>query len=144
MADKPAIVLVHGFWGGAAHWAKVTIELPGADSASCTRSRIRRRRWPTTPSAHAKWYEALVMAVTQKAPPASTFGDSVTAPAWRAKPAWYQVSTADRMGHPGNQRRMAQRMNARKVVEPDASRASLASQPRPVTDLIEEAASAAS
>ena len=21
--SKPAIVLVHGFWGGAAHWAKV-------------------------------------------------------------------------------------------------------------------------
>ncbi|MDN4015268.1 alpha/beta hydrolase, partial [Chryseobacterium gambrini] len=21
--EKPAIVLVHGFWGGAAHWAKV-------------------------------------------------------------------------------------------------------------------------
>ncbi|MFI5921995.1 esterase/lipase family protein [Streptomyces anulatus] len=27
MADKPAIVLVHGFWGGAAHWAKVITEL---------------------------------------------------------------------------------------------------------------------
>src|SRR5262249_29261983 len=23
MANKPAIVLVHGFWGGAAHWSKV-------------------------------------------------------------------------------------------------------------------------
>ena len=23
MANKPTIVLVHGFWGGAAHWAKV-------------------------------------------------------------------------------------------------------------------------
>ncbi|MFD7459252.1 alpha/beta fold hydrolase [Streptomyces sp. NPDC059868] len=67
--------------------------------------------------------EALVMAVTQKAPPASTFGDSVTAPAWRAKPAWYQVSTADRMIHPDDQRRMAQRMNARKVVDLDAGHA---------------------
>ena len=27
MSDKPAIVLVHGFWGGAAHWAKVILEL---------------------------------------------------------------------------------------------------------------------
>ncbi|VWD24775.1 hydrolase [Burkholderia lata] len=25
--SKPAIVLVHGFWGGAAHWAKVIVEL---------------------------------------------------------------------------------------------------------------------
>jgi len=25
--SKPAVVLVHGFWGGAAHWAKVLLEL---------------------------------------------------------------------------------------------------------------------
>jgi pimeloyl-ACP methyl ester carboxylesterase len=24
---KPAIILVHGFWGGAAHWAKVIPQL---------------------------------------------------------------------------------------------------------------------
>src|SRR5262249_16792026 len=29
MSDKPDIVLVHGFWGGAAHWAKVIVELKG-------------------------------------------------------------------------------------------------------------------
>ena len=27
MSDKPTIVLVHGFWGGAAHWSKVIVEL---------------------------------------------------------------------------------------------------------------------
>ncbi|KJZ33444.1 alpha/beta hydrolase [Pseudomonas fluorescens] len=27
MSDKPTIVLVHGFWGGAAHWNKVIAEL---------------------------------------------------------------------------------------------------------------------
>ena len=27
MSTKPNIVLVHGFWGGAAHWAKVIVEL---------------------------------------------------------------------------------------------------------------------
>ena len=27
MSTKPAIVLVHGFWGGAAHWSKVIVEL---------------------------------------------------------------------------------------------------------------------
>src|ERR1700733_11604154 len=25
--SQPAVVLVHGFWGGAAHWAKVIVEL---------------------------------------------------------------------------------------------------------------------
>ncbi|WP_327384081.1 alpha/beta hydrolase [Streptomyces sp. NBC_01207] len=84
--------------------------------------------------------EALVMAVTQKAPLGSTFGADVTAPAWKTKPTWYQVSTADRMIHPDNERRMVARMKPRKVIELDASHASLASQPAAVTDLIEEAA----
>jgi pimeloyl-ACP methyl ester carboxylesterase len=223
MADKPAIVLVHGFWGGAAHWAKVITELHRrgfgelhavenpltslADDAERTRKMVRQIEGPVLLVGHSyggavitemgdlpsvsglvyiaafapdagespgriseekppaafeniapdsdgylwvkqdKFHEsfaqdlpedeALVMAVTQKAPLASTFGDSVTAP------AWYQISTADRMIHPDNQRRMAQRMSARKVIELDAGHASLASQPQPVTDFIEDAASAA-
>ncbi|MFD7459251.1 MULTISPECIES: hypothetical protein [unclassified Streptomyces] len=77
MADKPAIVLVHGFWGGAAHWAKVITELHRrgfgelhavenpltslADDAERTRKMVRRiegsadwsssRRSPRTPTA---------------------------------------------------------------------------------------------
>ncbi|BEN98895.1 hypothetical protein SMQC11_21840 [Serratia marcescens] len=27
MSTKPTIVLVHGFWGGAAYWSKVILEL---------------------------------------------------------------------------------------------------------------------
>jgi pimeloyl-ACP methyl ester carboxylesterase len=77
------------------------------------------------------------MAATQKAPLASTFGDNVSTPAWRSKPSWYQVSTEDRMIHPDNERRMAQRMNPRKTVELPAGHDSLASRPREVTDLIE-------
>lgn len=50
--------------------------------------------------------EALVMAVTQKAPLGSTFGDTVTSPAWRVKPTWYQVSTRDRLIRPDTERRM--------------------------------------
>lgn len=49
------------------------------------------------------------MAVTQQAPLGSTFGDAVTAPAWKAKPTWYQVSTGDRMINLDNERRMAER-----------------------------------
>jgi pimeloyl-ACP methyl ester carboxylesterase len=84
--------------------------------------------------------EALVMAVTQKAPVGSTFGDTVTNPAWREKPTWYQVSTEDRMIHPDNERRMAERMSPRKTIELFASHASLASQASSVCDLIDEAA----
>ncbi|MGW4779055.1 alpha/beta hydrolase [Streptomyces filamentosus] len=223
MADKPTIVLVHGFWGGAAHWANVVVELHRrghdriravenpltslADDAERTRKMIGQADGPVVLVGHSYggaviteagdlpnvkalvhvaafapdagespgrlseemppaafeniapdsdgylWIrpekfresfaqdlgadEALVMAVTQKAPLGSTFGDAVTAPAWRAKPSWYQVSTEDRMIHPDNERRMAARMNPRKTIELDASHASLASRPREVCDLID-------
>ncbi|MEU3748394.1 MULTISPECIES: alpha/beta hydrolase [Streptomyces] len=223
MADKPAIVLVHGFWGGAAHWSKVIVELHRrgherlhavenpltslADDAERTRKMVKQVDGPVVLVGHSyggaviteagdlpnvtglvyiaafapdagespgqisqehppaafeniapdsdgylwikqdKFHEsfaqdltreeALVMAVTQKAPLASTFGDTVTAPAWRAKPTYYQVSAEDRMIHPDNGRRMAARMNPRKTVELDASHASLASRPSEVCDLIE-------
>ncbi|MFI6638668.1 alpha/beta hydrolase [Streptomyces sp. NPDC050504] len=226
MSDKPTVVLVHGFWGGAAHWSKVVVELHRrgftslravenpltslADDAERTRKMVKQVDGPVLlvghsyggaviteagdlpnvvglvyvaafapdagespgqlsqempPAAFANiapdsdgylWIaqdkfhesfaqdldadEALVMAVTQKAPLGSTFGDTVTAPAWRAKPSWYQVSAQDRMIHPDNERRMAQRMDPRKTVELDAGHASLASQPVAVTDLIEAAA----
>ncbi|MGX1811498.1 alpha/beta hydrolase [Nocardia sp. NPDC055321] len=228
MANKPTIVLVHGFWGGAAHWAKVIVELRArgytslfavenpltslADDAERTRKMVAQVQGPVLLVGHSyggaviteagdlpnvvglvyiaafapdagespgaiseqlppaaianlapdsdgylwiaqdKFAESfaqdlpedqtLVMAVTQKAPLASTFGDTVTAPAWKVKPTWYQVSTEDRMINPDNERRMAQRMNPRKIIELEASHASLASQPGAVADLIDEAATA--
>ena len=82
------------------------------------------------------------MAVTQKAPLSSTFGDRITAPAWKGKPCWYQVSSEDRMIHPENQKDMAGRMNPRRTVTLAASHASLASKPVEVSGLIDEAATA--
>jgi pimeloyl-ACP methyl ester carboxylesterase len=84
--------------------------------------------------------EAFVMAVTQKAPVGSTFGDSVSDPAWKKKPTWYQVSTSDRMIHPDSERQMAERMTPQSTIELDASHASLASQSTAIADLIAEAA----
>lgn len=84
--------------------------------------------------------DALVMAVTQKAPLASTFGDPVSDPAWRHKPSWYQLSTQDRMIAPANQERMSARMQPKKVLKLDASHASLASRAQEVAALIDEAA----
>ncbi|MET7663000.1 alpha/beta hydrolase [Streptomyces sp. NPDC005356] len=225
MADKPTVVLVHGFWGGAAHWAKVVVELHNrgfgslhavenpltslVDDAERTRKMVKQVDGPVILVGHSyggaviteagdlptvtglvyvaafapdagespgqisqelapaaienlapdsdgylwikqdKFHEsfcqdlpadeALVMAVTQKAPLASTFGDNVTAPAWRVKPTWYQVSTDDRMINPANERRMAERMNPRAVIELAAGHASLASQPTAIADLIETA-----
>lgn len=228
MSTKPTIILVHGFWGGAAHWAKVIVELKRrgyeslqavenpltslADDAERTRKMIKQVDGPVLLVGHSYggaviteagdlpnvvglvyvaafapdagenpgqisaehppaaienlapdsdgflWVaqdkfqesfcqdltedEALVMAVTQKAPLASTFGDNVTAPAWKTKPTWYQVSTQDRMIDPDNERRMAARMSPRKIVELDASHASLASHPEAICDLIDDATTA--
>jgi hypothetical protein len=86
--------------------------------------------------------EALVMAVTQKAPLASTFADNVTAPAWKKKPCWYQISSEDRMINPENEKKMSARMNPRKIVTLAASHASLASRAGEVSALIDEAATA--
>ncbi len=86
--------------------------------------------------------EAMVMAVTQKAPMGSTFADKMPEPAWKHKPCWYQVSSEDRMIDPANEKRMAGRMGAKKIISLNASHASLASQPLDVSMLIDEAAKA--
>ena len=226
--SKPAIVLVHGFWGGAAHWAKVILELRQrgfdrihavenpltslADDAERTRKMVAQVDGPVVLVGHSyggavisqagnqpnvkalvyiaafapdagespgaitqqhlpeaapnlapdsdgylwlkpdKFHESfcqdlsadegLVMAVTQKAPLAGTFGDNVTDPAWKHKPSWYQISSQDRMIAPENQKRMSDRLNARKVITLDPSHATLASRPAEVAALIEEAAKA--
>ncbi len=229
MSDKPTIVLVHGFWGGAAHWSKVivalsrkgftqlrAVELPLtslADDAERTRKMVAQQSGPVLLVGHSyggaviteagdmpnvvglvyvaafapdagespggitqanppvaianvapdsdgylwiredKFHEsfcqdltpeeALVMAVTQKAPLGTTFGDNVTAPAWKKKPSWYQISSEDRMISPDNQKRMSARINPRKVITLAASHASLASKAGEVAALIEEAATQA-
>ena len=226
MSDKPTIVLVHGFWGGAAHWSKVIVELSRkgysklravelpltslADDAERTRKMVAQQSGPVLLVGHSyggaviseagdqpnvlglvyiaafapdagespggitqehppvaapnlapdsdgylwikpeKFHEsfcqdltadeALVMAVTQKAPLASTFGDNVTAPAWKRKPSWYQISSEDWMINPENQKKMSARMNPRKIITLAASHASLASRAGEVSALIDEAA----
>ena len=229
MTTKPSIVLVHGFWGGAAHWSKVIIQLSKmgygsinavenaltslADDAERTRKMVAQQKGPVLLVGHSYggaviteagnqpnvvglvyiaafapgageslldvgqafppppgvanaapdsdgfiWIspakfresfcqdvsadEALVMAVTQKAPVGRTFADKVTAPAWKSKPSWYQVSSEDRMIAPDNERRMAKRMEAKKIIELPAGHASLASMPIEVSALIDEAAKA--
>lgn len=231
MAAKPSIVLVHGFWGGAAHWTKVILQLSKmgynsisavenpltslADDAERTRKMIAQQKGPVLLVGHSyggavitaagiqanvvglvyiaafapdegeslldvgagfppppgvlnaapdsdgfvfinppkfresfcqdlSADEAMVMAVTQKAPVGSTFADKMTVPAWKTRPSWYQVSSEDRMIAPDNERRMAKRMNAKKIIELKASHASLASMPNEVSALIDEAAEAVS
>jgi pimeloyl-ACP methyl ester carboxylesterase len=228
MNAKPTVVLVHGFWGGAAHWSKVITELSRkgyhsihavevpltslADDAERTRKMVAQQDGPVLLVGHSyggavisemgnlpnvvglvyiaafapdagespggitqehppvaaanlvpdsdgylwikadKFHEsfcqdlsadeALVMAVTQKAPLASTFGNAITEPAWKHKPSWYQISSSDRMISPENQQRMSTRLKAKKVITLKASHASLASHPQEVAALIDDAANA--
>jgi len=230
MSNKPTVVLVHGFWGGAAHWTKVIVELSRkghkgiravelpltslADDAERLRKMVAQVGGPALLVGHSyggavitqagnlpnvtglvyiaafapdegespggitqehppvavpnlapdsdgylwvkpeKFHESfcqdltpdegLVMGVTQKAPLASTFGETITAPAWKKKPSWYQISSDDRMIAPANQERMSARLGAKKVITLAASHASLASKPAEVAALIDEAASAIS
>jgi pimeloyl-ACP methyl ester carboxylesterase len=65
----------------------------------------------------------------------------ISEPAWRTKPAWYLLTTADKMIPPAAQRAMSQRAGAN-VTEVAASHAVYVSQPDAVANLIEQAAAA--
>jgi pimeloyl-ACP methyl ester carboxylesterase len=84
--------------------------------------------------------EALVMALAQKPIAGRCFEDKAGPPAWKTKPAWYQVSANDRMIPPETEAWMAERMQPRKTITLQASHASLASHADEVSALIDEAA----
>ena len=69
------------------------------------------------------------------------FSQKVEGVAWKAKPSWYIVAGEDRTVHPGLERFVAKRMNA-KTVELRSSHVPMLSQPRAVLDVIRKAASA--
>jgi pimeloyl-ACP methyl ester carboxylesterase len=73
----------------------------------------------------------------------SLFHERTTAAAWRSKPSWYAISRQDRTISPELQRFLANRMNAT-TVEIDSGHLSLISHPQEVTQLILDAARAAS
>lgn len=83
--------------------------------------------------------ETIAMAHAQKAPLANSFNDMIEKPAWKKKPSWYQISSHDRMISPVNQKNMANRLNAKKIIELDASHASLISKADEIANLIMEA-----
>ncbi|HVI47903.1 MAG TPA: alpha/beta hydrolase [Chitinophaga sp.] len=88
--------------------------------------------------------EALVMGLSQKPIAARCFGDPSGAPAWKTKPSWYQISAQDRMIPPETEEWFTERMKPQKTIKLDAGHASMASHPKEVLALIEEAAKALS
>jgi pimeloyl-ACP methyl ester carboxylesterase len=83
-----------------------------------------------------------VFAAVQTPAVAGLLTQKTSLAAWKIKPTWYAVSTLDRMLAPELQRYLAQRMNARKIVEIKTSHASPITKPDEVAKLIETAATA--
>jgi hypothetical protein len=82
------------------------------------------------------------MAVSQVPISADSFTHKVTSPAWKSKPTWYMVASADRSINPEQERMMAKRAHA-KTVEVNSSHVAYMSHPKETAKLIEEAATSA-
>ena len=83
--------------------------------------------------------KAAFMAESQVLFSADSFTHKVTSPAWKSKPTWYMVATADRTINPDQERMMAKRAKA-KTIEVDSSHVAYMSHPKETAKLIEEAA----
>jgi pimeloyl-ACP methyl ester carboxylesterase len=82
------------------------------------------------------------MAISQVPISTDSFTHKVTTPAWKTKPTWYMVATADRSINPDQERMMAKRAHAT-TVEVNASHVAYMSHPKEAAKLIEEAAASA-
>lgn len=85
---------------------------------------------------------AAFMAASQCPAGVAAIEGKITAPAWKVKPSWYLVATADKMIPPDAQRGMAKRAGST-VVEEKGSHAIYVSQPQAVAKLIGAAATGA-
>jgi pimeloyl-ACP methyl ester carboxylesterase len=85
--------------------------------------------------------QAAFMADSQVPWGVDALAGTISEPAWRTKPAWYLLTTQDRMIPPPAQRAMSQRAGAT-VTEVAASHSVYVSQPAAVANLIEQAAAA--
>jgi pimeloyl-ACP methyl ester carboxylesterase len=82
---------------------------------------------------------AAVLAVTQRPIVAAALDEPCPAAAWKVRPTWYAIATADQVLHPEAQRFMAHRAGAQ-TIEVDASHAIALTQPPAMADLIQRAA----
>src|SRR4029077_16759599 len=73
--------------------------------------------------------DAEFMAISQVPISTDAFTHKVTSPAWKTKPTWYMVATADRSINPDQERMMAKRAKA-KTVEVDSSHVAYMSHPK--------------
>ncbi len=79
------------------------------------------------------------MAISQVMPNAQSFGTPITNAAWKTKPSWALVSTADRAINPELERYMSKRAGST-TVEVKSSHVAYISHAPEVAKLIEQAA----
>jgi len=84
--------------------------------------------------------ESHFMAIAQVPISTDSFTHKVTNPAWKTKPSWYMVASADRSINPIQERMMAKRAHAKMVEINGASHVAYMSHPKEAAKLIEEAA----
>lgn len=103
---------------------------------------LDREKFADAFAADVRPEQASFMAASQCPGGVEALDGKVTAPAWKVKPSWYLVATADKKIPPDAQRFMAKRAGA-DVVEAKGSHAIYVSQPEAVAELIKTAASGA-
>lgn len=102
---------------------------------------LDRAKFPASFAADLDKEQAAFLADSQVPFGVQAPADTVTTPAWRTKPSWYLVSTADKMIPPPLQEMMAKRAGAT-VTETTGSHAVYVSKPGIVASIIEQAAAA--
>ncbi|HXB60677.1 MAG TPA: alpha/beta hydrolase [Candidatus Acidoferrales bacterium] len=85
---------------------------------------------------------ARFMAESQVLISADSFTSAIKTPAWKSKPSWYMVATADRSINPDQERMMAKRAKAT-TIEVNSSHCAYISHPKETAKLIEQAATTA-
>ena len=96
--------------------------------------------YPADFAADLPLQQAQFEANAQELTAASVFNSAAGAPAWKTKPSWYAVATADRIINPDLERMYAKRAKSHTIEVKGASHSAYESHPEEVAALIEQAA----
>jgi pimeloyl-ACP methyl ester carboxylesterase len=99
---------------------------------------LDKEKFPASFAADVEPEHAAFMADSQVPWGVGALAGEISEPAWRSRPSWYLVATADHMIPPDAQRFMSKRAGAT-VVEVEGSHAIYVSKPAPVAELIQTA-----
>src|ERR1700736_5526886 len=169
--DGPVVLVGHSYGGSiiteAGNHPKVAalvyiaaFELDAGESCASIEQAVPQASKAFKPDANGNWgidqapfpadfaadippAQAHFMAISQLPISTDAFTHKITTPAWKTKPSWYMVATADRSTNPDQERMMAKRARAT-TVEVNASHVAYISHPKETAKLIEEAATATS